>query len=421
MAESQRTFDSSELQSKIRRVTEFLQDKIPEAELVRVLGTEVVYRVPNGFEDRLPIALSTLDLQSRSLGIGAFGIENSSLEEVVLYLSEEQSLDDEIPHDITAMSTNDEGSCSTMTGNVVIEPSPACFLEPKQSQSQISVLESVTWTEQVGLLYRKRFTIQKRDLKGFLFSVVVPTLVVALVLLILTVDLSLSGPSIEMSPTALGIKDTDILSGGGAAFRNRLTTKRDIAQRVDKLRTALEPLYENTHLHHAESIRSSDAMSDYLLESIANYDGNDRYGSFVLEDVLKFNIAVDWPFYEGDFQRLLNNSLRVFAETEIDIANERVEDLIGNFPGIDVGSYLWIGVSTRHMSLQMHVMNCTNRTLAFSQNYIIQTMQNRVANSSVSTESVLRRAGYPKSESNYSFSFDVDASILHNSSSTHAV
>jgi len=351
-AKARRTFDSSELQSKIRRVTEFLQDKIPEAELVRALGTEVVFRVPNGFEDRLPIALSTLDLQSRSLGIGAFGIENSSLEEVVLFLSEDPSNDDEIPHDITAMSTcDDEGSCSTMTGNVVVEPSPSCFLEPNE-QSQISVLESITWTEQVGLLYWKRFTIQKRDLKGFLFSVVVPTLVVALVLLILTVDLSLSGPAIEMSPTTLGIENTDILIGGGAAFRNRLTTKRDIAQRVDKLRTALEPLYENTHLHHAASIRSSDAMSKFLLETISNYDGNDRYGSFVLEDVLNLNVAVDWTFYEDDFQQLLNNTLRVFTDTEIDIANERVEDLIGNFPGIDVGSYLWIGVSACHMSPQ---------------------------------------------------------------------
>jgi len=317
---------------------------IPDVVLTRSLGTELVFRVPNGWEDRLPQLLLNLDLKCRSLGIAAFGIENSSLEEVVLSLSEDTDNDKEIPHDITAMSTGDEESCSTMNGNVVIEPSPLTFLGPTHETTP-PAHQQLSWTQQVGLLYWKRFTVQKRDLKGFTFSVVVPTLVVALVLLILTVDVSLTGPAIEMSPSALGGGETDVLVGGGAAFRQRLTANRDIGLKVEKLQSLLGPLYPNTQFHHIPGMKSSSNMSHYLLETYGTYEGDMRYGSFVLNDIIDMSVAMNWWYYEPKLQRLLNNTADLFANAEIDLTTDSIRNAL-NSSGLDLNVFqLAIGVS----------------------------------------------------------------------------
>lgn len=340
--------ESSTRKSRTRLVTELLQDKIPEVELVRTTGPKLVFRVPHGCEDRLSITLATLDLHSKVLGIGSFGIENSSLEEVVLYLSESPSLGDKIPHDITtSISLCDESSCSTLlTGGVVVEPSPSTFLEtgPKKKPG----IKSLTWIEQVKLLYWKRVIIQKRDLKGLLFTVLVPTLVVALVLFILTVDVSLEGPAIEMSPSVFGIKMADVVLGGGAAFRYRLTAKRDIGRQVDSLQFGLGRHYQNVGLHHLAEIRSSWNMSDYLLKANGNYGGNSRFGSFVLKDALRLNVGVNWAFYESDLKLIVNNALRIFADISFDPA------MVTEFIGLGVNVDFAVTVSTIENSRAHH-------------------------------------------------------------------
>lgn len=338
--------DATEFESKKNRVRQFLANTIPDIQVARTLGSEVIFRVPNGSEDRLPGALATLDLNRRSLGVGAFGIENSSLAEVVLVLSEDQEKNDAIPHNTTE-STDDETGCSTITrgaGSVIVEPSPSSFLKPKYSRGNF---EPLTWLQQVGLLYSKRFTVQRRDWKGLFFFVVAPTLVVALVLLILTINLSISGPAIEMSLStlAVGSDKTDVLVGGGAALRSRLTAKKDIAEQYEELRSVLQPLYKNAQFHHLSNILSSSDMSGYLMQSYDDYNGSVRYGSFVLRDIVDLVVTIDWPFYEDDLKRLVNNSLDMFTEAEIDLeANEMLVNAIYNLTGVDLG-FMGIGVS----------------------------------------------------------------------------
>ena len=330
--------DAAEFDAKKSRVQQLLETAIPDIELARTLGSQVVFRVPNGSEGRLPFALSTLEMSSRSLSVGAFGIEKSPLEEVVLLLSEDPDMLDTIPHDITA-STSEGGSCSTITGgasSAVIEPAPSSFLPAKESQIP---LEPLSWVDQVTLLYWKRFAIQRRDLKGLFFTVIAPTLVVALVLLILTLDLSISGPAIEMSPSTLGNENIDVLVGGGAALRNRLTRKRDIAKQVDEMQSTLRPLYKNTQLHYLSNITTSREMSDYLLQSYDDYDGNERYGSYVLHDIIDMFVTVDWPYYESDIRELLNTTLNVITDADADLSDERLRHFIYNLTGVTVGFF----------------------------------------------------------------------------------
>jgi len=331
-----RVIDATEFEVKKNRIRQFLETSIPDIQLSRTLGSEVIFRVPNGSEERLPLAFSTLDMNRQSLGVGAFGIENASLEEVVLLLSEDLDEHVAIPHDITA-STTGEASCSTITGSaggVVLEPSPSTFLPMKEMQAS---LEPLSWTGQVGLLYWKRFTIQKRDLKGFLFAVVAPTLVVALVLLILTVNLNISGPAIEMSPTALGNRNNDVLVGGGAALRNRLSTRRDITEKFEGLQSVLRPLYGNTQLHQLPEVLSSRDMSDYLLQSYDDYHGNERLASYVLHDVVTLEAVIDWPYYKNDIKQLLNTTLEALVDADVELVMERLINVIYNITGTTVG------------------------------------------------------------------------------------
>ena len=51
---------------------------------------------------------------------------------------------------------------------------------------------------QLRTLLRKRLTVATRDPKGFFFQVVLPVLLISLVLLVLTIDVRLSGPPIAM-------------------------------------------------------------------------------------------------------------------------------------------------------------------------------------------------------------------------------
>ena len=312
--------DSFDWQSSQLQITEFLQYSIPGVEFARIIGSELVFRVPHGCEDRLPSILSMLELQSQSLGICVFGVKSSSLEDVFLSLSDESLKGDELAHDTPSLSIFDECSyASSLTEKVVVEPSPSSFLQPILNKTLRT--DSLTWIEQVEILYWKRFIIQKGDFKGLLFSVFVPTLAVALVLLTLSVDTSHVAPAIEMSPLALGSKMNDVFVGGGAAFRYRLTAKRDIAREVDSLQSLMEPLYKNTGLFHVANMKSSSNISDFLLESYGNVGGNDRYGSFVLNDALTLNAAVDWTLYKSDLQQAFNNTLRIFSAVTVDLAS----------------------------------------------------------------------------------------------------
>ena len=406
---------------RIRRVTELVQDKIPEVELVRTTSFELVLRVPRGCEARLPITLAMLDLQSRRLGIGSVGIEDSSLEEVVNYLSEGPSMGDEFPHDITTtVSLCDDSSCSTsIHGGVVVEPSPSTFLENHQTKNLGNHgTKSLAWIEQVKLFYWKRFVIQKRNLKGLLFIVLVPTLVVALIFLILTVDVSLAGPAIEMSPLALGIKTTDVVVGGGAAFRHRLTAKRDIAQQVDSLSAGVRRLYQNTVLHHLADMRSSWNLSDYLLGSHANYGGNNRYGGFVLKDVLTLKVGVDWAFYESDFELILNNALRIFDDFSIDPAT--ANEFIGL--GVDMDFTAIVSNTSKLDDAPFFLVICslTLCSLFSFQNFLFHLLQQNITLFPFMTEFLFRQIRYPTSQQDYSFTFDTAVSILHNTSSSHA-
>lgn len=77
-------------------------------------------------------------------------------------------------------------------------PAEGVSEEPGRSSSQVGRGGANVW-EQLGWLLWKRRVVATRDWRGGLYQVLLPALLVALVLLLLTIDLGLAGPPLVMS------------------------------------------------------------------------------------------------------------------------------------------------------------------------------------------------------------------------------
>ena len=106
--------------------------------------------------------------------LSSYGVSNTSLEEVFLELAE-----------IDAIKKDS------------VEVSSRNLFAQKQA---LKHLEKYLGTiSQVSLLIHKRYTIQRRDLKGLFFKVVLPVVLICCVLTILLIELPIEGTPIELS------------------------------------------------------------------------------------------------------------------------------------------------------------------------------------------------------------------------------
>jgi hypothetical protein len=246
----------------------------------------MTFRLPKGQEQKFPAMFEALELQRSAMGVGAFGVENASLEEVFLLLADEQSEAEDKPeasdvggHDNASSATHDNTSSSTVEHQYV----PLSFLR------------------QIGLLYWKRFAIQKRDLKGAFFSILVPILLVGLVLLVLTINVPIVGPAIEVSPalyktSSTGSRDqSDVWVGGGASVLE-----------YERLDSILRDRYPHLNFRLLEDAGSSAQVSQHLLDSYNDHTHHIRFGAYALRDVINGTFVFDRKYTQeliGDFSR----------------------------------------------------------------------------------------------------------------------
>jgi len=163
------------------------------------------------------------------------------------------------------------------------------------------------------LYWGKRWVIQKRDIRGLFFLVVVPVILVALVLLILTVDMSSAGPAIELSPTLYhtsstgGYGLTDVVVGS-----LRTEDGRDTISEFTKWKEVAAS--SSTFFQYQEEISSSEIMSKHLLETYNLKTHNTRFGAFVLQDRIPLEISVDWSELVDDLRSMDNSTLGNLVE-----------------------------------------------------------------------------------------------------------
>lgn len=327
-------------------ILELMQRHVPAASVVRSSEREVVIRVPKGSESVLPHVFEYIEVEKDRLGIGAWGVESSSLEEIFILLWEHSS-DEVSPHTIPQIFLAEEPRISLSSNEcvddeavrVVMNTSPDFSLfedAPIDSPtngpcfgvrvSDISLENSLTAngpdggdengtdapvasraynynylpsTRQVGLLYWKRFVIQRRDITGLFFLVVAPLVLVALVLCILTINVPLAGPAIELSPAlyepvaARGSGSTDVDIVGGASIKNETLRDEWLVSAFTSFKDILNPLYSLLDFRLIAGVATSAHLSTHFLDTYNSRDHNIRLAAFAFDDSLESTLTVD--------------------------------------------------------------------------------------------------------------------------------
>jgi len=305
------------------RITAFLKNFIPGTELVRTSARELMYRFPPGTEDLFPPAFDAIEKERGSLGIGAYGISNTSLEEVFLRLANDEELQDipsggqgadalvasndrlvpvetgiplSAPSGLSDKSQNNASPISTTNLSQVMASATAPPLDVDPIEGlDTSELNHMSPMSQIGLLFWKRFSIQKRDLKGAFFMIIVPVLLIALVLLILRLDIVLAGPAIQLSPNLYRK-----LPSGTSGARTNVPIARGASTTLSGNETSIASLVaalqsEYNHIDAWSSpTNSSMQLSQYLLDSYNEHNRSLRYGAIVIDDEIEMTLTVDW-------------------------------------------------------------------------------------------------------------------------------
>jgi hypothetical protein len=261
--------------------------------LIRRSARELTFRFPQGKEESFPELFEALDRDRVNLSIGAYGISDTTLEEIFLQLAGLNSVSSETSND----PTTPEGQNRDAGDGSIMERSLTSNMEMDVPQSDLRPQSPL---RQISLLYGKRFSIQKRDIKGACFQVFLPVLLCALVLLVLTIDVILAGPPIEMSLSLYrsgvdGVDTiTDVVVGGGASVSLSDGRQLSVEDDFNSFNSVLYEDYPNANFVHLDWAESSSDVSQHLLDTYNDHEHNERYGSFALSDRINVTIIVDW-------------------------------------------------------------------------------------------------------------------------------
>ena len=260
-----------------------------------------------------------MEVERSRLCIGAYGITDTTLEEIFLQLADaEPSNSVDPPLRKTVIDSLPDGmqTSSKPRSEDMTEKQCDANSDPSVVEFSRHDLRHLHPLRQIALLYRKRFVVQRRDLKGFCFQIVLPALLCALVLLVLTIDVPLAGPPIEMSLSLFqsGIDGqgarTDVLVGGGASL-DVSTNARSLSLIDDEfsaLNSTLESAYRNAEFVNLGNAVSSRDVSQHLLDTYNKHDHNARYGSFALHDTVNLTLEMNWEDMMATLNQLVNSA-----------------------------------------------------------------------------------------------------------------
>ncbi len=119
-----------------------------------------------------------MEKSASDASISSYGVSNTSLEEVFLELAEDNEGNEE--EDI----------------NNKLNEFPSGLVP---MQVNLNNLEYLSAMSQVWLLVEKRFTIQRKDLKGLFFTMLFPIILIFFVMLTLLINIAVESASIDLT------------------------------------------------------------------------------------------------------------------------------------------------------------------------------------------------------------------------------
>jgi len=324
-------FTTVRSRDNVDAVLTFLTAIVVGTKLIRESARELTFRFPRGAEAQFPEMFDRLAVESARLGIGSYGISDTTLEEIFLQLADHEVSDivanEATPSDDLSQKTEDvhrmlngQKSSEGTSANASSITKDMQSLEISKKTTELNAdlevsneeLQHLSPLRQIVLLYMKRFLIQRRDVKGFFFSVILPVILCALILLILIIEIPIVGPPREISmglySSSAGTTNelTDVVIGGGVSFDETSTSRMaSLEQEFDYL-SSFSDQYPNARIVHLENASSSEDLSEHLLDTYNDKDHHERYGSFVLFDRINFNIDVNWTALLSELRTLMD-------------------------------------------------------------------------------------------------------------------
>jgi hypothetical protein len=236
------------------RVTEAVRTHVPTAEILSQHGGELSYRLPFSASASFGPLLREIDEAQSKLGIGGYGMSVTSMEEVFLRLSQGQQA--VVPgadvEELIGEGNNRPAKPDAVTVGIPASPPPSppppggakrpssraqvhnepsleppTPLEDPAEAQRPAGRKTAPKRKQLAVLLRKRWHVAKRDVRGFLTQQVVPVVLIALVLLILTIEDPRVGPAIRL--------DASLYTTGSQV---RLASKKERKRKKPRLKAS---------------------------------------------------------------------------------------------------------------------------------------------------------------------------------------
>jgi hypothetical protein len=143
-------------------------------------------------------------------------------------------------------------------------------------------------------------------------------LLIVLVLMILTVDIKIAGPSITLNSTQYGT-NSDVIIGGthaDTAVYPAFTTAK-----TDKFEWITADQLSDT----ANYASNSTVLSQYMLDTYSDHSDKDvRFAAYIFGDVIPLNLTVDWPYVKNNIQ-LFTDIVAQATGGDLSFSNELID------------------------------------------------------------------------------------------------
>ena len=351
---------SKSINKSIENIEIEIKSIIENAKIKSAIAGEIIFQLPFNSISLFAAMFEKLQEKAHDLGIGSYGISLTTLEQVFITLAHTNinnnnvnnlELNDELPDDLTSMIrrysimiTNCLTSFLSLSQRAIIPE--VIVSDPIVDRNKLSTKQqednnepivttntmSPTTNDNDGIskqifyiqfleLYRKRLIITSRDLKGFFFQIIFPSIQILLIMLILTLKLNSSGRTIILNGNLFNqygeIYPRVVLtegSGSGISLLpfttlsvdNTTTNDDDDATSSYIGKNYLNQLNGKYHKDNITplhpKVTNSTILSHYLLNK--QYYQSNRMGGYSFGDTIPLNISIDWDW----IQLLLTNN-----------------------------------------------------------------------------------------------------------------
>uniref|UniRef100_A0AAR2JFK1 ABC transporter domain-containing protein n=1 Tax=Pygocentrus nattereri TaxID=42514 RepID=A0AAR2JFK1_PYGNA len=216
--------------SDVADVSGLVRRHVPEAELLEIIGQELVYILPyTGSKDGTFASLfKELDLERERLGISSYGISDTTLEEIFLKVAEETGVDVETTGNLFIRRRD------SVSMNVTILCVCVCLVDGERSvcvngKGSCVITGWPLIRHQFLALFIKRFHHARRSRKGIIAQVVLPAFFVCLSLIFsLIVPPFVEYPSLELQPWMYGKPQNTFYSADEPAVAEVVSVTRSL-------------------------------------------------------------------------------------------------------------------------------------------------------------------------------------------------